>query len=396
MVIFCLCSCNSSKQKDDPFLDLYKHKPDLKMESVEEKKLENKISFSCKDMMLSDFARWFSDTTGMGVVYDYDVSELKITAEFKDATYKNIISTISKRLKLDLVTIGNTYFIGKIEKEDRGVLLRKVKGFDKDQLTSALDSIISDDGKTVVYTTGLVVVSDKEQVLNRINVFLNQLESFQQTCWVCQIYIVAVSKDEMLQGGVEFQPSGKLSYDIASAATGATGLDYEAKAEAIVNSDFSSNFSKLLYSPMYLLREGTYAEWFDGEVVPIPLKSVTEYGVVEITGYEYIDTGFTLKIGVSESLNGALIDLDLTNSRVSTYVEEAPQVKTTKLNQKINIESGKIYLMGELNNVKVMENQSKFFMFEDSEINDVIQVWGRFYRIQGASLKDYHKLTKED
>ena len=140
-------SCGCSQSRNDPFLELYKI-PSTSS-TVNNSRLRNRhtVSVSFNQMPFLSFVRWFSDSTHKGVIFPVDLEKQYITGEFKNATADELISTIARRLDTSVVYIGNTVYLGKLTKDDRGVLARKIRNFDSKSLADALQIYLSESGK---------------------------------------------------------------------------------------------------------------------------------------------------------------------------------------------------------------------------------------------------------
>ena len=100
-----------------------------------------KASFSVSDMDFRSFITLVSDKYNVGIVYSDDLDSHKVSAEFKDAGIYEIVNTLSRRYQKDISRVYNTFFIGKGEPEDRGVLVRKVKGLSSEDMNTILEAI---------------------------------------------------------------------------------------------------------------------------------------------------------------------------------------------------------------------------------------------------------------
>ena len=146
-----LSGCNTSR--NDPFIDLYRIPSSNYKHAIQSTANKKKVSVSFNNMPFLSFIRWFSDSTNFGVIFPPDLESKTITGEYKNATAAEIISTVARRFDLSVVYIGKTIYLGKLTKDDRGILVRKVKNFDSQSLSDALQIYLSESGKININAT---------------------------------------------------------------------------------------------------------------------------------------------------------------------------------------------------------------------------------------------------
>lgn len=390
-----LSGCNFDEQfkykKLDPFLELYSVQKIKQLEAKDEKKPVKVYDFSASKMPLTQFIRWFSDKTGCGVVYGAGADNAELTAEYKKASPDDVMNSISRRFGLELIKINNTYYLGQLKPEDRGYLVRRIKGYDALEIKAAVDAFLSEFGKVNVQKDGLTVVSDREAILNSVIKVLDALEQGSGDTWILQFYLVAIKKELAVAAGADVATSGQVAYQIAKASSDTPQENAAADATNFAFATLSQTFNGVLSgsssfmdtkaTPMFLLRDGTSGEWQDGKSIPIPRKTTSQYGVVTTEGFEYIDTGLVLKAKLRESSHGAYLTVDFTDSSIKGYVEYQPILSKACLKTESEIQSGKIYLIGELNKRDDGSGVSNILDFSKSDGFSNIQLFCRAYRV---------------
>lgn len=380
------CTIERNLAQADPFVQLYSPPAEYNIDSDSSLPDDagERITLSASQMPLSIFARIISDRFGIGLVYAEELADKKITAEIKQTDLKSVLNVISRQIQVDVIRSGNTYYIGNLRSEDRGVLVRKVFGTTQKELQDIIISMISTQGRTNVTVDCVAVITDHETVLRRCAEMLDYLELTESPVWILQLYFVSLRKDAMVSAGIATKSSGALSYDVAE---NKLNLD-EAKIEALFTFDTSSQFADVYASPMLLCRDGTQASWSDGESVPIVKKSVSDYGTVQTSGYDYKSIGFNISSTVKATKNKkANLVLKVSMSEIKGYVETAPSTVLTSFNVDVDLVPKKIYILGELSTFKDVDNQNAVFNFGTTSGRTMLQVWGKVYRISS----DVHK-----
>ena len=152
----------------------------------------------------------------------------------------------------------------------------------------------------------------------------------------------------------------------------------------------NSTFADIYASPMLLVRDGTTAHWKDGKRVPIPKKTVSSYGVVTVSGYDYTDVGFLVEATVRQSKRGGRVTLKIEKSDIASYVEEAPLTTQSVYEIDIDMEPLTPYLLGELSLFKTLDTQDNILNFGRDKGKSVIQLWGQLYRISGPVKEKFN------
>ena len=216
---FTCISCSQIRdiKQNDPFRKLYTSSMVMPSKSgvgqVGETPL---LSLSCYNMPLSLFCRILSDKFSIGMVYAESLSNKVITSEFKDTDLISVLNVISRQLSVDIVRVGNTYFIGALRPEDRGILVRRVLGYDSSELQGIVSSMLSTTGKSSVMSkSSVVVVADHESVVRRISEMLDYLDSIDSSTWILQLCFVILRKDALTEAGFDVTSSGTISYNIS-------------------------------------------------------------------------------------------------------------------------------------------------------------------------------------
>lgn len=382
----CISGCGFVKnvKQDDPFRILYNsERLETIKESVEAPGVY--LTLSAFKMPLSAFCRILSDKYDIGMVFSDELSERAITAEFKRTDLQSVLNVVSRQIGVDIVRVGNTYFIGALRPEDRGVLVRRVLGYDQTSLTSIVTPMLSQTGKANVMSNGVVVATDHESVLRRISEMFDYLDTVDPGSWIVQVYFVALRKDAMLEAGFDMKSSGRLSYDIQKSKISVDDLNLE----GLFSFGADSNFTDVFAAPMLVIRDGATGVWKDGERVPIPKKTVSDQGTVTTTGFEYVDTGFSLTATVQEGRKGGYLKLSVKQSQIKSYVEYSPVTAETSFSLEVDLIPEKIYLLGELNTFKQIDRQEGTALFSRDSGKTSMQIWCKLFRVGSPVSKVY-------
>lgn len=374
------CIIEKNLVQADPFAQVYSSVEDFEtMVDTELENLGDFITLSAYKMPLSVLTRILSDKFSIGIVYAEELGLKEITAEIKSSDLQSVLNVISRQVSVDVIRSGSTYYIGKLRPEDRGILVRKSYGVEPSELNQILTSMVSTQGKCNVTSDGILVVSDHETVLRRCSEMCDYIDASESPTWILQLYFVSLRKDAMVSAGIATKSSGAVSYDIAE---NKFNLD-EAKIEALFTFDTSSQFADVYASPMLLSRDGKQSSWSDGESVPIAKKTVSDYGTVSTTDFQYTDVGFMVNSKIQRTKKGlANLVLSVTMSEIKGFVETAPRTVKTAFNVDLDVQPNKLYLLGDLSIFKDVDSQEKILRFGTTTGRISLQVWGKVYKVR--------------
>ena len=368
---------------DDPFRIIYYRSAPSKHDTAGNRPSvpSEVITLSCVEMPLSTLCRVLSDKFSVGLVFSGNQSNSTITAEFKDTDFESVLNVISRQLNSEIIKIGNTYYIGSLRPEDRGILVRRILGFNDQALTQIVNSLVSTNGKATVYDS-IVIVADHESVLRRISDSLDYLDSVKFDTWIVQLCFITLRADALANAGFDVVSSGTISYDVANSKLDFKDFDIN----ALLNLSASSSLADIYASPMFVVRDGSTAKWQDGKRVPIPKKSVSDYGTVTTTGYDYVNTGFLVNCTVSAIKGGGRLNIEVELSDILSYVESAPVTSTTSYSFETDVVSGKLYMVGELSTFKLLDQQENVLDFSGERGKTSVQLWVQCYQIERSGV----------
>lgn len=385
MVFVLVCSgCSQFKEinQDDPFRYIYSEYGGVSTEKRVSSIDSRTITFSANLMPLGHLCRILSDHFSIGIVYSDKLDGKTVSAEFKQTDLNTVFTVLSRQLSVDLVKVGNTFYLGDLRDEDRSILIRRVLSHDEDSLSKVIDSLKSSQGRYKVISGRIVILSDKDFVVRRIAESLDDLDKMSVRSWIIQLYFLVLRKDALAEGGLTMSTSGTISYNISENTIEAKDF----KLEGVFSGLLESSYADLYASPMFILRDGIKGKWTDGQRVPIAQKTVSDYGTVTTSGYDYIETGLSVNASASESKTGVYLDLDISLSDIQSYVDSNPVTSQTKVKVSLDVIPNKIYLLSELQRYSLLDREQHTLFFGRNKGKSIIQVWGRVYPV--GSLRD--------
>lgn len=349
------------------------------------------VTFSANGMRLTDFAFWLSRKTGKGLVYSEDLDNKTITADLINCSLPDLMEFVSRRLGVSVRLQGSTYYLGQLRDTDRSFYIRKVYSYPSDQIQGFISTVSGYSGRCYCSPDGVLVVSDNSAVITQVQSVIDSLEDLPVASWVVQFYVVQFHDDASFSAGFDGLSSGDLSLLLTKGA-GLT-FDYHdlgLKLSAVLAGRATG--SAVLASPLFVLRDGKKATWSDGSEVPVPNKTVSDAGTVTTSGYSRIKTGLGLTVSLRESVQGALIDFELTDSSITSYIEYAPVLTLTELSSCFSLVNSNYVLAGELLRRTDGSGVTQLFSFEKKKQRSRVLVFARGYRSDLLPCDDPSKI----
>ena len=344
------------------------------------------VTLSVQEMALVDFARYLADETGVSIVVASGIDTQPVTLEVTDIAVEAVIALVARRLGVEANESGGVYFLGELRPEDRAVYVRNVKRLDADQLKAAIQVIVSATGRVEAYPDGLVVLADKVEVVQRVADLIDRIEAAPSESWVVQLYLISLRGFDFRELGLDAVPAAEIA--MRAATTGGSTFELSAALNGLLRADARRESSTIEAAPLFLLLDGSNATIADGVTIRIPQRTVSSEGTVTVTGFEQVQTGLDATVRIRDlGQDRATLDVEISISEITGFVEELPQVNTQAFETRAAIESGGVYLLGSLNRGSELNGRSGAFLsvVRDEAERRVVYVWARTYRVGSKS-----------
>lgn len=147
--------------------------------------------------------------------------------------------------------------------------------------------------------------------------------------WELSVVVFAVTRGLMREAGIGVTGAGRGS---AALTLDANGLGGSSPLQASVTASLAALWSAaetereavvLTHASLYVL-EGESARCQQGEVVPVARRTISDQGTVTVTGFDYVESGFTMSASARRVPAGVLLRLQPTLSEITGYVDGNP------------------------------------------------------------------------
>jgi type II secretory pathway component GspD/PulD (secretin) len=344
-----------------------------------------RFSFSAQGAPLLTLLRQIADVADVSVISHSSLDAAKVAVEVKNAPVSEVLAAIARSLDRRLTRIGSIYFLGPVEPEDRGALVRKVRRLNAEELKALTELFKSEHGRAHVSGDGLVVVADRVEVLQRLSLTFDQVEAADTSSWVLQLVVVALGEHTRSTLGISTDMTAQFA---AALATGAPSTDVASLTlRALLQSVHDSGDSRVVAQPLLLVRDGSTSTIRRGEDIRLAKRSTSPYGTSEVTGYEVIPTGLTITSTLRDDTSSASrLDLKLELSSISGYKDTLPIITTQGIESQTSLVTGGVYLLGSLEASSLSHSLGGSplpLVYGRERVGYTLQVWAKAYRVAG-------------
>jgi len=227
--------------------------------------------------------------------------------------------------------------------EGSGSLLLVYPGYeDPEEVADVLSSVL--EGSRVKRVGGRVAVWARTDDLASVRSVVRALDVGPDG-WRLDVRVVGVSASLRDQLGLGLSGTTETDLSLGGSA-GSLGGSPLTGAKAVlalklVGSAVSEGRdARILTDGTLGLVEGSEAELQQGEVIPVPKRTISPEGVVTVTGFDQVKTGFNLKAVGRRVPGGLRLELAPSLSSVAGYVEGNPVVSERSVKGVLIVRSG--------------------------------------------------------
>ena len=229
---------------------------------------------------------------------------------------------------------------------------------------------------------GILVVSAKEQILASYASMVDQLLLFEVPSWVVQLYFFEFKDTEELRKSIDLSASGSVAFrflepDIAQKS----GMFSDMAFRSLLDYSRSSDNLTIVSQPVFVLREGADVVFENTDSIPYVKRVATEEGFIADSDVEFIDAGLSLKVALREMQKGALLTLDLKNTKILSINDIGlPRLNRVSLASEVPIRHTGIYMLAQ-SDYKEFSKSFKSIGENTASSKTLLQVYARCFRV---------------
>lgn len=195
---------------------------------------------------------------------------------------------------------------------------------------------------------GLVAVGEVDQ-LKAAEQVVEALQSGRDI-WRIDVRVVQVDASVAERYGLGLSTGGVLDADVAAGEGGAFVAEFGARisARAVLEALATDSSADVVNVATLTVVEGRDARVRQGSRVPVPRRVVSDQGTVTTVGFDEVETGFLLDVGVRRVGDAVLLRVRPELSSVTGFVDERPLVATSSLESEVVADEGRWVLVSGL------------------------------------------------
>jgi type II secretory pathway component GspD/PulD (secretin) len=238
----------------------------------------------------------------------------------------------------------NTYIIGEPQGDDLIARVYYVSAESAEQMASAIGVL----GSAVVESAAVgdvLIVRDVPAGIAAIDALYESVMGARGQ-YVVEVRVVEVADSAARVLGLDVDVSATLSLSAGDAISSGTGLASGTIA-ALLQADQDDSSVRLVTAGRVHVIEGQEGLLRVGDTVPVPQRSVSPEGTVQVTGFDRIETGFILPVAVRTEPDGRLrVTIQAEVSDIAGFVEGAPIVTQRSVSSSAVVEPGGLVVLG--------------------------------------------------
>jgi len=266
--------------------------------------------------------------------------------------------------------------------------VRRVYRLTPDQIQSTVATISSSDGTVIGFDDGITLIADTVGACQAASDLLDQIEAADVPQWLVQLHLVSITERAAREFGLDVTPTVDVSAALASAASGgwAAATTGRVALSALLKAARDKSVGRVEASPLLLMIDGKDASFSRGQRTPVPRRSVSPQGTVQVQAYDFLDVGLNIKAHVREAGEAsALLTLTLDLREVVGQVESIPVTDGIQWEGQALVANGGVYLLGEVSRRDQTAGEAGPFnlRWNQAEGSSLLQIWATVSRVGG-------------
>jgi len=347
-------------------------------------------------MRVGDLVDELGRQSGRSVICDEGLAERRVTMRLREGeSVEEALSLAARAVDAELIQRQGAWIVGKRQRGDQTVLVRRVRSLDSGDVERALKTILTaGEGNLVAYKDGVVILVEAPDVIERAQRMLDELEVVQRSQWEMEVHLVTMTQRDYVDLGLDSTPSVELAVSQTIGSQAAGLVDHarlNAKLSTVLTAAQQRSSMSVEAQQKFILLDGETFSFNDETKVPVPKKSVSNEGTVQTIGMAFETAGTTVSCKIREmSARSLRVECLVEVSEVVDITSEGlPRIDSRKLSAPIIIEDGGAYLVGSFRRDRQRSGRGSWLQFgflrEQSE--ELIQVWIRGSSVVGPALE---------
>lgn len=346
------------------------------------------------------FCQVLADQYGICVAVAQELDQQTVTGDFQDTPLRVCLSTVGRRLGVELIELRGLYYLGQRRPEDKAIMVRKIRRLTPEQVGSSVGGFLSQDGTFSAIPDGLIVLGDRLEVIERLSDMFDRLEKAPSVVWCIQLHVISMSDRDLLDFGLDVNPALELAAGYANLSNVTKDLTLgvvqgvrgeggasvaDASLNAVLRATRERGTMRIVADPLFTCVDGSSATITKGLRIPVRTSTITGNAGNVSNNVRFVQTGLEATASVREiSDTVGRMTLKLSVSEVQSVSSElGPTTDDQGMTCETDVETGGVYLLGGLRRAKREQGAGSLLTIgqKQNKEDDVWLIFGKCYRI---------------
>ena len=330
------------------------------------------VSLVGLDLSWSSTVRELCKQVGLSVLIDDQFNDKRVDIAFKKIPIRDALDTLC----LSYGDIGyniNDKLVSFDTSVVQSVSVIDPLYTDATDLMRVITGVISDSSS--VSTVGSnVVVGGTKLAVEQAQLITNLLGNNRPELWSVDIVILSMVDQWQQKLGIDTAIGG-----VVQSGLGDSVIEYV--LDGTWSLEYGGGIDQVVLRTSTVLLSGSSTSINSVEEIPVPLRSVSPYGTVTITGYDKVSAGIKLKLSGIKVPDGLRVIIEPEISDISGYVNDRPIITKRNLQTTVIIGDNSIILLSGLWSDRESDNVKQLLSLSTSSSSSEWVICARFNKI---------------
>lgn len=285
--------------------------------------------------------------TGTSITIPSGIDTQQVTVDYQEADAEAVLFELAARVGLVPRYTAGIITLSEPDVDTNDFIVIRCGYIDPEKFRNVMDAQLGESA-TVELIDDRLVITAPTTVLQRAELIAQQTKSGADA-WLLEVKVVNLSENMQQALGLDWSVGGSMTF---SASDVTSMLDTNLLVSFVAEATKTRSGATLLDSAQLHIMEGTTSTLNRGQRIPIPRFTTTIEGATTLTGFDYVNTGFTLEATAYRVPGGVRLNLQPTISSVVGFVREAPITQQSAMTADVVLDSGEWVILTGLYNYR--------------------------------------------
>ena len=327
------------------------------------------ISIKAYQTPMSQVLLEIADQLGVSISLPAGAESETVTVDYHQANTRRVLTELANRLELVPRYQDGIFTFTKPDVDTHDFIVIRSGYIEPELMQATLQEQLGENASVDLLDDRIIITAPAE-ILTRASEIAEQATTGADG-WMLEVKVITMTETLQSDLGLQWSAGGvaKLSANRLHSV-----FESDILIEVIANATKTDGGARLLDTATLHIVEGTTSTLNRGQRIPIPKFTTTIEGASTLTGFEYVNTGFTLEASAQRVPGGVRLNLNPTISSVVGFVREAPITQQSTMSADVILADGEWVILTGLD------------AFRDSQTTT---------GIPGIDLPVFHRETEE-